>query len=124
MKSKFKNKTYETFSRAFCSFYITCLALSLHNRCLLLAYLRVWVTSTVSSSDILDLSELWHFKKYLRVTLYSLVKRWGNIEDKPFLILSNISIGNNSFVLTRTGTIFQVSEIILKFLVPPANEFF
>ena len=33
----------------------------------------------------------------------------------------SIQFGNNSFGLTRTGTIFEVSETILKFLVPPKN---
>ena len=32
---------------------------------------------------------------------------------------SNIKIGNNIFGLTRTGTIFEVNETILKFIVPP-----
>ena len=34
---------------------------------------------------------------------------------------SNIGIGNISFGLARTGTIFEVSETILKLLVPPEN---
>ena len=49
-----------------------------------------------------------HYEQYFTVSL------------APHLI-SNNSIGNNSFGLTRTGTIFEVSETILKFLMPPDN---
>ena len=53
------------------------------------------------------------------IILRSIVHSKSDVSFNQTCHGSNINIGNNKFWQNRTGTIFEVNEIILKFIVPP-----